>query len=107
MRIQEQRKITKDGGWITIRSLTEQDAEAVLEHMRQSYEETEYLSKYADEMDMTEESERKFLKTLEEGEMTLMLSRRSGHQCEKVLLEQGNRRSAFAGNPDGSGAGRL
>lgn len=73
MRIQEHRKTTKDGGWITIRSLTEQDAEAVLEHMRQSYQETEYLSKYADEMDMTEESERKFLKTLEEGEMTLML----------------------------------
>ncbi|NLL78802.1 MAG: GNAT family N-acetyltransferase [Clostridiales bacterium] len=87
MRIREHKGTTKDGSRILIRSLTEQDAEAVLEHLRQSFLETEYLSKYEDEMDMTQESERKFLKILEEGEMTLMLGAfESGELAATVSL---------------------
>lgn len=73
MRIFERNISWNDGKELTIRSLSEQDAMTVLSYLRQSCQETDYMSKYADEVDPAEEPERRLLKMLEEGELTLML----------------------------------
>lgn len=58
---------------LLIRTLTESDAEAVLEHLKMTCGETDYLSKYEDEVDITLDGERAFLNNLEKEESALML----------------------------------
>lgn len=73
MRIQERAEKLKDEKALQIRTLTAEDAEAVLEHLNITCGETDYLSKYADEVDITPEGERAFLGQMEQKERALML----------------------------------
>lgn len=73
MRIQERAEKLKNEKALQIRTLCAEDAGAVLEHLKITCGETDYLSKYADEVDITPEGERTFLGQLEEKERALML----------------------------------
>lgn len=73
MRTEEKILECKNGQKLQIRTLSEADAEAALEHLRITYGETEYLSQYADEIELTPEDERTFLSHMEMDEQALML----------------------------------
>lgn len=73
MRIREKILELKNQEVLHIRTLTAEDAEAVLEHLKITYGETDYLSMYADEVDITLEGEKAFLEQLEKDEHALML----------------------------------
>ena len=65
MKIDERVLELKNNKRLLVRTLTAADAEAALEHLKTTYGETDYLSMYADEVDMTTEGERAFLSQLE------------------------------------------
>lgn len=66
--------ILKDGQECLVRNPGSDDAEAVLEHLVQTSGETDYLSRYADEIQITAEQERQFLSKMEYDSRSVMLS---------------------------------
>lgn len=66
MRYEERTEILKDGRKCLLRSPQEEDAKEMIEHLIQTSDETGYLARYGEEISITEEQERKYLKeTLE------------------------------------------
>lgn len=63
----------KNGISCVLRSAVADDAQAVLRHLTLVYGETDFLSRYPDEVNFTEEQERAFLAGLESSENALFL----------------------------------
>lgn len=64
----------KNGEYFTFLSPTEEHAHDVLNHMKQTSSETEYLLRYEDEIRMTVEEERDFLSKQAENPKAIMIS---------------------------------
>ena len=76
----------KNGVSCVLRNAAPDDAQAVLRHLISVYGETDFLSRYPDEVNFTEEQERAFLAGLESSENALFL-----------VADVGGRISATAG----------
>ena len=63
----------KNGVFCVLRSAVPNDAQAVLRHLTSVYGETDFLSRYPDEVNFTEDEERAFLAGLENSENALFL----------------------------------
>ena len=63
----------KNGVPCVLRSAVPDDAQAVLRHLTSVYGETDFLSRYPDEVNFTEDEERAFLAGLESSENALFL----------------------------------
>lgn len=64
MIIEEKEVILKNGRTVILRSPGEDDAEAVIEHIRITSGETHFLARYPEEVVLTVEEEKTFLKKL-------------------------------------------
>lgn len=61
MKIPEEKITLKDGRVLTVRSAEERDAEAMLDYVRKTSEETHYLIRYPEEIDFTLDKEKQII----------------------------------------------
>lgn len=73
MRIDEKAVTLRNGVLCTLRGPGENDAAKMLEHLKLTSGETDNMARYADEITMTEEAERQFLKKLAESKRGFMV----------------------------------
>ncbi len=74
MKYQEKEFILKNGSTCILRSPDGKDAEGILDNLRQTSGETDYMARYEDEINMTVEQEESFLDALIEDPKSIMIS---------------------------------
>lgn len=78
--------ILKNGNEVILRSPQESDAEAVLGYLRQTSDETEFMTRYPEEIGIAcEDVEKEFLKNMADSPCDMMIAGFSG---EKLLIKQ-------------------
>lgn len=86
----------KNGVSCVLRNAVADDAQAVLRHLNAVYGETDFLSRYPDEVNFTEDAERAFLAGLENSENALFL-----------VADMGGKIAATAGFQPYAASGKL
>ena len=70
----EKKVMLKSGGECILKNAREEDASDILKHLVITSGETNFLSRYPEEVRLTQEQERKFLKQVEESDNAVMIA---------------------------------